>query len=197
MEIKSHVLSVPFLSLALSFVAIQTSQAGNNLHLIEEDTSTGFAIYRTGIPSDAQDVAELCQLGIQEMMVLSGDADQAEWKYKDQCPTLKVVYNVDTTHIVPLDKKFLDYFDSWVTDAKSNGKKIAFRCSCGCHRTGRLAGYYQMKYQHLTYGDAKIVMADHGKLMALLKSLYRQLTALDDYIHGRPCSELAEFCVKE
>ncbi|MBI3535624.1 MAG: dual specificity protein phosphatase family protein [Deltaproteobacteria bacterium] len=184
------------LCVTLFLLMPMASLAANNLFIIEEDAQNGFVMYRSGSP-DQTDVAEFCELGIQEIMVLSGNADQAEWKFQNQCPTLKVIYNVDQDSKTPLDKKFLDFFDSWVLEAKVQGKKIAFRCDCGCHRTGRLAGYYQMKYQKLTYADAAMIMTDHGKFMGLFSYLYEQLKGLEDYIHGRPCSVEAKYCVRE
>ncbi|MBI3535623.1 MAG: dual specificity protein phosphatase family protein [Deltaproteobacteria bacterium] len=169
---------------------------GNNLQLIEEDKATGFAIFRSGEPEE-EDLAEFCRLGIQEIMVLSGNAEDVEWKYKDQCPALKVIYNTKQDSTVPLNKKFLSDFDAWVTDAKVQGKKIAFRCECGCHRTGRLAGYYQMKYQSLTYKDASVVMTGRGKYMDQKPWLYEQLKALEDYIYQRPCSVEKKYCVRD
>ncbi len=167
--------------------------AGNNIHLIDSDDS-GFAIYRTSRPS-AKDMELFCKLGIQEMMVLSGSAEDHEWKYQSKCPTLKVIYNEAQNAKVPMTASFLADFDSWVEQAKATGKKIAFRCSCGCHRTGRLAAYYQMKYQNLTASDAIVVMKKWGKYMFLHPQLKPQVYALEDHINGRLCSTKAKHCV--
>lgn len=167
----------------------------NNFHVIEEDSTTGFAIYRTSKPGRG-DMRGFCQTGITEMMVLSGTADNAEYKYADECPTLKVIYNVKQDDKVPLDGKFLSEFDAWVTDAKAKGKKIAFRCECGCHRTGRLAAYYQLKYQHLALGDTLNILKDNGHWMALYPHIRKQVIAINDYVRGRECTISQKYCIK-
>lgn len=168
----------------------------NNLQLIQEDVESGFAIYRTSRP-DARHMREFCKLGIEEMVVLSGNAEDWEFKYQEHCPNLKVVYNKRQRARVAITSDFLEFFDNWVKEAKAKGKKIAFRCNCGCHRTGRLAAYYQMKYQGLTVKDAQIIMKKHGKWMFLFRSLWPQVAAMNDYIYGRECSTRRKFCVKE
>lgn len=169
--------------------------AGNNTHLIDEDTDTGFAIYRVSKPK-YNDMKRFCKLGIEEMVVLSGNAEKFEFRNQSACPSLKVVYNEKQKSKIPLTSSFLEWFDNWVAEAKRTGKKIAFRCNCGCHRTGRLAAYYQMKYQNLTAADAKAVMKKHGKYMFLFRFLYPQVYALKDYIKGRKCSQRSKYCVK-
>jgi hypothetical protein len=62
----------------------------NNLFLIDQDNTTGFQIFRTSKP-DAGDMEDFCKLGIQEMMVLSGDAEKHEIKHQAKCPGLKVM----------------------------------------------------------------------------------------------------------
>src|SRR5687768_13211382 len=84
-----------------------------NLQLIEESPINDFAIYRTGKP-DAKDMAEFCRLGISEIMVLSGDAAEAEVKYASSCPSLKVIYNIKQDADVPVSAQFLSDFDKWV-----------------------------------------------------------------------------------
>ncbi len=172
-----------------------SDEAENNLHLINSDAATGFAIYRMGEP-DANDMKEMCKLGITEIAVLAGSAASVEEKLKAHCPTLKVVYNVDQNAKVPLTEDFLNWFDSWVQEAQQQGKKIAFRCSCGCHRTGRLAAYYQMKYDQMSAKDAIEVMNLLGKWMFLHPQLDDQVYALDDFIQGKACSQKAQHCVK-
>lgn len=167
----------------------------NNLHLIQEDKSSGFAIYRTSRPN-RKHMRKFCELGIEEIMVLSGNAKDYEFKYQDECPNLKVVYNKSQSARTPVTGDFLTDFDNWVMDAKKNGKKIAFRCNCGCHRTGRLAAYYQMKYQGLTVKDAQTLMKKRGKWMFLFKTLWPQVKAMNDYINGQECSVSKKYCVK-
>ena len=36
---------------------------------------------------------KFCELGIEEIMVLSGNAEQFEVRHKEACPNLKVIYN--------------------------------------------------------------------------------------------------------
>lgn len=165
-----------------------------NLHLIDSDDVNGFSLFRSGKPG-MDDMKNFCKLGIEEIMVLSGDANKYEFKYHDICPTLKVVYNEVQNPKTPLTKSFIEKFDQWVTEAQLKGKKIAFRCDCGCHRTGRLAAYYQMKYQHLTVEDAQAIMDKHGKYMAFQKQLIPQTQALFDYIKGKSCSVPVKYCV--
>jgi len=167
---------------------------GNNLRLIATE-SNGFAIYRSGKPK-AKDMSELCNKNIEEMMVLSGTADEHEFKYQEYCPTLKVTFNKASSARVALTDSFLKEFDTWVEDAKRKGKKIAFRCECGCHRTGRLAAYYQMKYQGITSTDAIAIMNKHGKYMFIHPQLPPQVRALENFIKNEPCSEKQKHCVQ-
>ena len=74
--------------------SLTTPQQANNLHLIEQDSATGYAIYRLGQP-DAADIRALCQLGVSEIVVMAGTALDNEFAYRDQCPELRVIYNHD------------------------------------------------------------------------------------------------------
>jgi hypothetical protein len=174
---------------------VSTSFAANNMHLIDQDES-GFAIYRISAPNYG-DMKELCNLGVEEIIVLSGNAQDYEYKYESACPSLKVVYNEKQKAKIPVTKNFLTFFDEWVSEAKRTGKKIAFRCNCGCHRTGRLAAYYQMKYQRLTVGDATVLMKKHGKYMIFFRFLNNQLIALEEYIKNQACSQGKKYCVRD
>jgi hypothetical protein len=166
-----------------------------NLHLIEE-LPNGFKLYRSGTPSKA-DLKEFHALGIREIAVLSGDADKRELRYPHLVPDLEVVYNETQKGSKPLTASFLRWFDQWVGEARAEGKVIAFRCRCGCHRTGRLAAYYQMKYRSLSVEQALDLMGRRGKKMFLHGHLWLQVRALEDYIHGRPCSQKRKYCVVE
>jgi protein-tyrosine phosphatase len=168
----------------------------NNIFLIDRDRRTGYALYRMSKP-DAEDMRLLCALGVKEMMVLSGTAAKHEIKYQKECPSLKVIYNVKQDEKIPLSRRFLRHFDDWVQDAHAKGRKIAFRCECGCHRTGRLAAYYQIKYQGLSLEDAKVIMTDHGKWMAFFPFIYKQVDALFDFIRASPCSTKLRYCVRD
>ena len=184
------------LSLALGFlitVAGATSARAQNLHLIDSNDK-GFALYRLGAPNEA-DMKHLCELGISEMVVLSGTAEKHEFKYAKACPTLKVIFNEKQGSKRPVTAEFLAMFDGWVQDAQLTGKKIAFRCTCGCHRTGRLAAYYQIKYQGITWRDAYAILKNWAKFMIFHADLKPQVQALNDYIHGQPCSTAPRYCV--
>ena len=56
----------------ISLALAPSLASAENLHEIESDVQ-GFAIYRSGKPNGS-DMAEYCELGITEMMVLSGNA---------------------------------------------------------------------------------------------------------------------------
>lgn len=170
----------------------------NNLHRIDHDPATGFAVYRMGKPT-ANDVAALCALGVEEVAVLSGNAASHERRNAALCPALRVVYDRHQTVDEPLDTAFLRRFDAWVAEAMRRGKKIAFRCNCGCHRTGRLAAYYQMRYQGVSVGEAHAILLQHGKRMWLprYRGLKDQVQALHDHIEGRACSVAPQHCVRE
>ena len=182
------------------FVSLGSCATANlpkgNIHLIDEHPDTGYKIYRSGKPS-AEVMKIYCELGIDEMMVLSGNAEDHEYKLQNYCPSLKVIYNTKHKSKTPLTKSFLKDFDQWVMNAKKEGKIIAIRCDCGCHRSGRLAAYYQMKYNHLTSEDAKVIMTAHGSWMFYYPHLYPQVDALHDYINNRPCSVSAKYCVQD
>lgn len=168
---------------------------GRNLHLIDR-LPNGFKIYRSGVPSK-EDLKEFRELGIQEIAVLSGDADRCELRYRDIVGGLKVVYNEKQDSHKPLTVSFLQWFDEWVREARERGRVIAIRCKCGCHRTGRLAAYYQMRYQGLSLEDALETIYEYGKRMFLHQDLKPQVRALEDYIRGRPCSQKPEYCVRD
>jgi len=170
----------------------------HNLHLIDQNLETGFAIYRMGVP-DAEDMEGLCRLGITEMVVLAGSADEAELKYQQHCPSLKVVYNTQHLEGTGYSDQFLAGFDEWVQRARAEGKKVVFRCTCGCHRTGKLAAYYQMKYRGLSPKDAWDLSLARGRVMYMVDywgGLQQQVLGLYDHIHGLPC-EQGDYCVQK
>ena len=169
----------------LLFFSISVS--AKNLHLIES-LPNGFAIYRSGDPSP-EDMREFKRLGIEEMAALTGDAERKELKYHHLHPDLRIVYNEKQDHRIPLDDEFLDWFDSWVETARSEGRKIGFRCHCGCHRAGRLAAYYQMRWQNLTFEDATVLMKEYGKNMGAYGHLWDQVRELEKRIPGRSPAE--------
>ena len=168
----------------------------HNLHLIDSDQETGFALYRSARPNGASDIKKICDMGITEVMVLNGDAAKYEEKYQAICPTLKIIYNEEQAERAPVSSTFLDFFDQWITESINDGKKILFRCRIGCHRTGRLAAYYQMKYQNISLADAKVILHAYGKWMWFYPELDHQVDALYDFINERPCSTAKKYCVR-
>ena len=194
MKIKIMLLTV-VMTVSSAF-NVTTASAGN-LHQIDGDSQSGYGMYRTGKPN-LRDFKEICSLGITQMIVLSGDADKAELKYRDKyCPQMEILYNERQTVKVPLTSAFLAQFDEWVRIAKEKGIKVAFRCDCGCHRTGRLAAYYEMKYMGASSDAAIANMKALGKWMFLHPHLKNQVLALSNYIKGETCSQSSKYCVTE
>jgi protein-tyrosine phosphatase len=197
----SKILLFLFLSVCLYFNYITFA---DNIHIIDR-SENGFKIYRTGAPKNKKEMKELCNhYKIEEIYVLSGNAEDYENTYKEECPNLKVIYNEEQDATVPLSSSFLMEFDEWVNEAQIYGKTIAIRCNCGCHRTGRLAAYYQMKYKDFTPEQAISKMNKYDKWHTILKlylssfiypSLDDQVYALYDYILNKPCSTIPDACV--
>ncbi len=168
----------------------------NNLHLVDTDSASGFTLYRLGEPS-RDGIRGLCSLGVEEIAVFSGSAKEIEERYRDACPSLKVVYNVDHDSREPLSAGFLQEFDRWIAEAKNAGKKIAFRCDGGSHRTGRVAAYYQMKYRSLRAKDAWDLAKSRGAVMHIVdkySGLQEQFIALGEHVAGQECSQPG-YCV--
>lgn len=168
----------------------------DNTHLIDRDPATGFEIWRSSRPARASDFKRLCAAGIREMMVLDGTGDVDEKFAAKYCPGFKVIYNVEQRTRVPLSTEFLAFFDDWVAKAREQGQKIAFRCHCGCHRTGRLAAYYQMKYLGMSAEQAIVQMNHYGRVMFLFPYLRPQVRALADHLASKPCSQRGSHCVR-
>ena len=179
----------------LLLVALPAAGLAGNLHLVDS-LDNGFAFFRSGKP-DRDDMAELCERGIEEMCVLAGNADDYEERYREACPSLQVVYDHEQDADVPVTEEFLIWFDAWVEEARLTGKRIAVRCNCGCHRTGRLVAYYQMRHQNLTTGDALAIMYARGKNWGLHRNIEPQVRALRDYLECRPCTQRRRYCVIE
>ncbi len=179
---------------------VAPAAAARNLHLIDQDAESGFALYRMGKPS-AEDLRRLCEdLGIQHIAVLSGNQEAHEAAYRAACPSnLRAVYNHRQRVDCALTSEFLEEFDRWIAEARERGWKIAFRCNCGCHRTGRLAAYYQMKHLGLSAAAALADMREKGKRMWWhMRRLRPQVLALESYIDGVPCElegEERKYCV--
>ena len=187
-----------FLTIACFMLSASYSLAApNNLHLIDEDKNTGFQIYRSGRPyvGAKRELRKWCRMGISEVFVLSGNGDKVEIKKQKACPGLKVQYDERQYINSNVTTDFLRQFDEWVLDAQAKGKKILFRCNCGCHRTGRLAAYYRMRFNQWSAQDAIQEMLDLGKFMKQHPMLPPQVRALEEYILGKPCSQLQKHCV--
>lgn len=180
------------LLLVLAFSFLPGESGARNLHLIERKPN-GFAIYRSGLPSSA-DFVRWCRLGVTEVMVLSGDSSRYEGEYLRLCPKIHVVKEVNQNLNEPLRTSFLHYFDQWVSQSRKYGKKILFRCVCGCHRTGRLAAYYEMKYMKRSASQAIRNMLRFGKRMDRYPFLIPQVKGLYDLIKQRPCSQSLKYC---
>lgn len=144
-------------------------------------------VFRSSQPKD-EDIQELCDLGIRNIISLDGSDESLNIS---KCNGMKIIFNESQDVKVPLTKDFLRFFDQ----AVSNGN-VLFHCSCGCHRTGRLAAWYRMKYQGWTSEMAIEEMRDIGKYMHFFKMLPHQVRAMEDFLLGRECSEKSKYCVK-
>jgi len=178
------------------------TRVDNNLHQIDGPPpgDPAFRLFRSGAPPK-ETFARWCGVyGIEKSIVLSGDAERHELAYMGEglCPGFEVIYNVRQDHNVPVSDSFLEWFDQQIEEARREGTTILLRCRTGSHRAGRLAAYYQMKYQGLTVEEAIAVMDHNGMMMWLFNIvLIPQVRAMDDHLHGRPCSQLPVFCVAE
>lgn len=170
------------------------SGCGGLKHLQQIDqASNGYVMYRSGQP-DEGDVEEICELGVSKIYALNGEAGKYEAKLKEKCPSVEVVYNTLQDPGTAIPREFLDSFDQAVEEARTTGKGILFHCSCGCHRTGRLAAYYRMKYQGWSSDAAIEEMNEVGDDMDQHPTLPTQVKALEDYILQRACSGPSQFC---
>jgi len=177
----------------------------NNLHQIDgpasgKDAPPAFRLYRSGAPSKETFAKWCSKYKIDEVIDMAGTASKRELAFQKQgiCPSIKVVYSETQDVNQPVTEEFLQFFDQEIEKAKISNAGVLFRCACGCHRTGRLAAYYRMKYQNLTPDQAINEMNKNGKGMAANEAtLVGQINALNDYIHGRPCLQPKNFCVKK
>ncbi len=175
----------------------------NNLHKIEgpppgQDAEAAFRLYRSGVPS-RETFAKWCdEYRIERVIDMAGTADRNELKFQEEgiCPDIEIVYSLKQDPNRPLSDAFLEFFDSEIERAKVDGVGILFRCTTGSHRVGRMAAYYQMKYQGLTADEAIAVMDYNGMMMDVYNPvLIPQVRALSDYIKGEPCSQRKSACV--
>lgn len=187
-------------STLISMLAFPANAFSVNLHLIDS-ADNGFQLFRSGYPTD-EDFDEWCRLGISEILILSERLSPAEKAYQTRCPSIKVINALLQDAKTPVSRSFLDKFDKWVQGARKHGKKILFRCECGCHRTGRLAAYYEMRYMNRPFDDALANLYRYGKHMHDFKYLKEQIQALQDFKNSTPCrfSDMKlekNYCVQE
>lgn len=179
------------------------TRTNNNLHLVDGDSAgpghprRAYRLYRSGVP-DKKTFAKWCrEYGVDRVIVLSGSAEQNELKYQAEgvCPEIKVIYDIKQ-HSSRLSDGFLTWFDEQVAAAQRDRAGLLIRCELGAHRTGRLAAYYQMKYQGLSPDQAIATMNRLGTRMDEAdQDLVPQVRGLYDYIQGRPCSQPLSACV--
>ncbi len=105
-------------------------------------------------------------------------------------------YNARQSAYEPVSEEFLRAFDAWVAEARRSGRKIAFRCRHGWHRTGRLAAYHRIRHQGVETDEAIEEMNRIGRFMWKHRQLEPQVEAMADFIAGRDCSVAAEYCVR-
>lgn len=181
------------------------TRVNNNLHQIEgpppgKDAPMAFRVYRSGVP-DADTFARWCSgYKIKRVIDLAGTADKNERIFQKQgiCPEIEIIYSEKQFPEKALSEEFLKFFDEQIQQAQKDQVGILFRCTTGSHRAGRLAAYYQMKYQGLTAEEAIAVMDYNGMLMELYDPvLHPQVRALYEYIHQKPCSQKKEYCVRK
>jgi len=210
--------------MAITFFSIQLVNA-KNLHVVDPEKTSekkifrevaenikngkppGFRMVRTGKPN-FKGFQEMCKLGVRRMVVMAGNGSieekfaQTPWGQKE-CPGFKVIYNETQSTPTPLNRKFLVTFDQKVAEAKADGVGVAFRCNCGCHRTGRLAAYYRLKEMKK---DARDNLKDQRKRAGIASILYRhmmkwQIQGLEDFINKVPCrfkgEKAVKYCVRE
>jgi hypothetical protein len=162
--------------------------------MVAEEPATGFALYRSGRLSST-DLGALCSLGVEEILVLDGEGSARECLFqKTICPGLQVRYDHAQEEDSPVSIDFLEAFDAWIEEARAQGKKVAFRCRHGWHRTGRLAAYYQLRFEAASADEATREMQRIGRMMWRHPSLGPQVEAYADLVDGRPCSTHPENC---
>jgi hypothetical protein len=183
-----------FFRLVVGIFALVLSGCGGlkRLHQIDH-TSNGYAMYRSGQP-ESEDVEQICELGVSKIYALNGEGRKYAAALKEKCPSAEIVYDQVQSPEESVSKEFLQEFDRSVEEARLAGKAILFHCSCGCHRTGRLAAYYRMKYQGWNSADATKEMNEMGDDMDQHPSLPTQVAAMEDLILGRSCSTPSQYC---
>lgn len=161
---------------------------------VANDPETGFALYRSGRLGPA-DLKVLCDLGVEEILVLDGEGRERECVLRDAaCPGLRVRYDHAQEEDVPVAADFLEAFDAWIEEARSKGRKVAFRCRHGWHRTGRLAAYYRLRFEGASVVEAQREMHTIGRMMWRHPTLDSQVADYGELLAGRPCTGKRENC---
>lgn len=176
----------PWLTLAL-YVPLMAGCA-DAPRAVAEDPETGFGLYRSGRLSPA-DLKLLCDLGVTEILILDGEAGERECRLRESiCPDMRVRYDHAQEEDEPVSAEFLEAFDAWISEAQADGRKVAFRCRHGWHRTGRLAAYYRIRFEGASAPEAIGEMHEIGSMMWKHPTLDPQVEAYSDAVAGRPCS---------
>lgn len=182
------------MGLALALVGVGLSGCAASPTRIDGDDVTGYAIYRTG-RLGWQELEELCRLGVEELVVMDGTAGRRECRMRSGvCADLRIRYDSLQDPREPVDEEFLWAFDHWVQEAQAAGRKIAFRCRHGWHRTGRLAAYYRMRFQGWQDPAAIEEMLEKGRLMDRYPELQLQVEAMAHWLRTGECSSSAAAC---
>jgi hypothetical protein len=162
--------------------------------LVDSNSVTGFALYRSGQLSGAE-LTQLCGQGVEELLVLDGGAINRECRMlREQCPGLRVRYNFAQNEKQPVSQEFLGAFDQWIEEGKAEGRKLAYRCRRGWHRAGRLTAYYQIRFMGASVQEAIDEMQARGRFMWWYPRLDPQVEALGEWVARETCSGGAEFC---
>jgi len=181
------------------------TEENNNLHLMEgpppgPDAEDAFRVYRSGAPSK-ETFAKWCEVyHIERVIDMAGSAPKNEMAFQEEgiCPGIEIVYSKKQDPNTPVSDSFIEFFEDEIEQARQDQVGILFRCTTGSHRAGRMAAYYQMKYQGLTAEEAIAVMDYNGMMMyAYDWTLRPQVRAMEDYIQGKECEEAKMFCVAE
>ena len=162
--------------------------------LVDENTASGFALYRSGQLSGSE-LTELCRRGVEELVVLDGGAAERECRMlRERCPQMRVRYSHLQDPKQPMSQEFLQAFGEWIEEGRSAGRKLAYRCRHGWHRAGRLTAYYQMRFMGAGVEEAIDEMQARGRFMWRHPQLDPQVEALGQVVAGEPCSGGVEYC---
>lgn len=184
-------------SLTIAFSTLASSGCAAAPRAIDENRNSGYAVYRSG-RLGARELAEMCELGVREIVVMDGAALNNECRWRGEiCPGLKVRYNHAQDARTPVTREFLTAFDAWVVDSMAKGSKIAFRCRHGWHRAGRLSAYYRMRFDGWSAEAAIEEMLEMGRFMGSHPQLVPQVAGMADQLAARPCSQPAEHCPRD